>query len=159
MANFVRYVIAVLCFAASAGCLALWGRSATQQDVVVGPTYLSTSRGIMLDTVDEVVVATTVLERPSSPNRKRFNKEWKYLARPEVAMAARREQLAPMFERSGQFLFSLEDEMAYFPLWYPALVFALTGVGVLRFRRQFTIRAALICGAVVAALLGMFVAL
>ena len=159
MGKFVRYGLAAVVFAASVGCLALWGRSATQQDVVVGPTYLSTSRGIMLDTGDGVVVATTVLERPSSPNRKRFNKEWKYLARPEVAMAGRREQLAPILERSGQLLFSLEDEMAYFPLWYPALVFALTGVGVLRFRRQFTIRAALICFAVLAALLGMFVAL
>ncbi|WP_145434493.1 hypothetical protein [Lacipirellula limnantheis] len=41
----------------------------------------------------------------------------------------------------------------YFPLWYPALVFALAGAGVIRFRRQFSIRSALIAFAVVAALL------
>ena len=47
----------------------------------------------------------------------------------------------------------------YFPLWYPALIFALAGVAVLRFRRQFSIRSALVCLTVVAALLGMVVAL
>ncbi|MBA4107739.1 MAG: hypothetical protein C0485_18555 [Pirellula sp.] len=47
----------------------------------------------------------------------------------------------------------------YFPLWYPALVFALAGVGVLSFRRRFSIRSALICLTVVAALLGIVVAL
>jgi len=47
----------------------------------------------------------------------------------------------------------------YFPLWYPALVFALAGVGVLRFRRQFSIRSALVAVSVVAALLGMTVIL
>lgn len=47
----------------------------------------------------------------------------------------------------------------YFPLWYPALIFALAGVGVFRFRGQFSIRSALVCLAVVAALLGMTVIL
>ncbi|WP_145434263.1 hypothetical protein [Lacipirellula limnantheis] len=41
------------------------------------------------------------------------------------------------------------------PLWYPALIFALAGVGVICFRRQFSIRSALIAFAVVAALLAM----
>lgn len=159
MGKLVRYGLAAICFAASIGCLALWQRSTTQQDVVVGPTYLSSRRGIMLDTVDGVGLATIVFERPSSPNRQRFQRGWEYLARPEVVMAGRREQLTPMFAQSGRFLFSLEDEMAYFPLWYPALVFALAGVGVLRFRRQFTIRSALIVTTIVAALIGMTVVL
>ncbi|QDT75734.1 hypothetical protein [Lacipirellula limnantheis] len=47
----------------------------------------------------------------------------------------------------------------FFPLWYPALVFALAGVGVLRFRRQFSIRSALICVSIVAVLLAMAVTL
>ncbi len=46
-------------------------------------------------------------------------------------------------------------DMIYFPLWYPALIFALGGVGVLRFRRQLSIRLALVCLTVAAALLGM----
>jgi hypothetical protein len=47
----------------------------------------------------------------------------------------------------------------YFPLWYPALIFALSGVGVLRFRRQFSIRTALVATTVVAALVAMAVIL
>ncbi|WP_168206986.1 hypothetical protein [Lacipirellula limnantheis] len=43
----------------------------------------------------------------------------------------------------------------FLPLWYSALIFALAGVGVIRFRRQFSIRSALIAFAVVAALLAM----
>ena len=44
-----------------------------------------------------------------------------------------------------------------FPLWYSALIFALAGVCVHRFRRQFSIRSALVAVSVVAALLGMAV--
>ena len=49
--------------------------------------------------------------------------------------------------------------MVFFPLWYPALIFALAGVAALRIRRQFSIRSALVALSVVAALLGMIVAL
>jgi hypothetical protein len=42
-----------------------------------------------------------------------------------------------------------------FPLWYPALIFALAGVGVLRLGRRFTLRSAIIATTVVAGLLGM----
>ena len=43
--------------------------------------------------------------------------------------------------------------------WYPAIVFALAAVGVLRLGKPFTIRSALIATTVVAVLLGMVVAL
>ena len=59
--------------------------------------------------------------------------------------------------KMGQF--GIVSPFCYFPLWYPPLVFALGGVGVLRFRCQLSIRSALICVSVVAALLGMVVAL
>ena len=42
------------------------------------------------------------------------------------------------------------------PLWYPALIFAFAGVGILRVGR-FTLRSALIATTVVAKLLGMAV--
>jgi hypothetical protein len=45
------------------------------------------------------------------------------------------------------------------PLWYASLVFAVAGVAALRFRRQFSIRSALMAVSVVATLLGMVVAL
>ncbi len=47
----------------------------------------------------------------------------------------------------------------FFPQWYASLIFALAGVAVLRFRRQFSIRSTLVAVSVVAALLGMAVVL
>jgi hypothetical protein len=47
----------------------------------------------------------------------------------------------------------------FFPLWFPAVTFALAGVGTLRLGRRFTLRSALIATTVVAGLLGMVVAL
>ncbi|MBA4106139.1 MAG: hypothetical protein C0485_10295 [Pirellula sp.] len=55
--------------------------------------------------------------------------------------------------------FGVSDTELLFPLWYPALIFALAGVAALRFRRQFSIRSALLALSIVAALLGMAVAL
>lgn len=55
--------------------------------------------------------------------------------------------------------FGRVPQATYFPLWYPALVSALVGVGVVRFRRQFSIRSALVAITVVAALTGMAVIL
>jgi hypothetical protein len=46
-----------------------------------------------------------------------------------------------------------------FPLWYPALIFALSGVALLRLGRRFTLRSAIIATTVVAGLLGMAVIL
>lgn len=66
---------------------------------------------------------------------------------------------ATQAEMDSRGMFWRTGNMTFFPLWYPALIFALTGVAALRFRRQFSIRSALICVSVVAALLGMVVAL
>ena len=67
--------------------------------------------------------------------------------------------IRPHVKAQSRFRPSDEVMQVYFPLWYPALVFALAGVGVIRFRRQFSIRSALIAFAVVAALLAMPLAL
>ena len=62
----------------------------------------------------------------------------------------------------GGQLFRFGSEMGRaefsFPLWYPALVFALAAVAAIRIRR-FTLRSALVGMSVVAPLLGMVVAL
>ena len=47
----------------------------------------------------------------------------------------------------------------YFPLWYPALIFALAGVAALKLGRRFTLRLAIIATTVVAGLLGVIVTL
>jgi hypothetical protein len=65
----------------------------------------------------------------------------------------------PADARLGPEQFGWTGPGVYFPLWYASLIFALAGVGVLRVSRQFSIRSALICVSVVAALMGMTVAL
>jgi len=59
----------------------------------------------------------------------------------------------------GRFHFSTVPAIVYFPFWYPALLFALAGIGLLRLGRRFTLRSAMIATTVVAGLLGMAVAL
>ena len=71
----------------------------------------------------------------------------------------RRVRLESVIENLNNEPFGRLRHEFYFPLWYPALIFALAGVGVLRFRRQFSIRSAFIAVSIVAALLGMVVAL
>jgi hypothetical protein len=51
----------------------------------------------------------------------------------------------------------MRQHSLHFPLWYPALIFALAGVATLRLGRCFTIRSAIIATTVVAGLLGMAV--
>jgi hypothetical protein len=53
--------------------------------------------------------------------------------------------------------FFTRNEYVYFPLWSPALIFALAGVVALRLSGRFTIRSALIATTVVAVLLGIWV--
>ena len=154
MAKYVRYALAIVCFAASVGCVALWWRSKSKPDELRQSIYDLSTKTIYLQSYGGVEVASLFGRSRSHPPKD----GWYFKT----------------FERDGylreafdRFDAALKDEgtfgtMAggvYFPLWYPALVFALAGVGVLRFRRRFTIRAALICVSVVAALLGMAVAL
>ena len=142
MAKFVRYALAAVCFAASVGCLALWWRSMTHMDQVGGPIgsayvfHFLTSQG-------SGVVGLHYLQRVDSI-------DWAVRSRP-ISKTLRVPKPASSF--------GTKDDNAYFPLWYPALIFALAGVAALRFRRQFSIRAALITVSVVAALLGIAVAL
>ena len=63
------------------------------------------------------------------------------------------------FDRTyqSQGYFATAARSVYFPLWYPALIFALAGGAALRFGRRFTLRSAIIVTTVVAGLLGMAV--
>jgi hypothetical protein len=59
--------------------------------------------------------------------------------------------------REGE-VFGQDDFGAvFFPLWYPALIFALARVAALRLGRRFTLRMAIIATTVVAGLLGIAV--
>jgi hypothetical protein len=147
MAKFIRHALATFCFAASVGCLALWWRSIYRWDVY---EWLSQPPlcGQILQTIDGMSVVE-------------FNHEYLYAPidnRTYFHTSVRANgQLSDELEKHG--LFYARGTRAHFPVWYPALIFALAGVGALRFRRRFSIRSALICLSVVAALLGMVVAL
>ncbi len=54
---------------------------------------------------------------------------------------------------------AVDENNLFFPLWYPALIFALAGVASLRLGRRFTLRSAIIATTIVAGLLGMAVGL
>jgi hypothetical protein len=143
MAKVIRYALATICFAASVGCLALWWRSYSYADLLISPSSSGSSEfmygsasGSAYFVLDETMQPSPTWRHSSSS----FGDTLDDGDRPPR-------------------MFGVYDVGIWFPLWYPALVFALTGVAALRFRRQFSIRAALIAVSVVAALLGMVVAL
>jgi hypothetical protein len=146
MAKFIRYALATACFAASVGCLALWWRSESRR-VIFRTTNPPDRRGIIC----ECGYATAFRYQGSGGGQLSSV----FVTEPRNAFHDANLQLK--LEQLGQF--GASDTELLFPLWYPALIFALTGVAALRFRRQFSIRSALIAVTIVSALLGMVVAL
>jgi len=86
-------------------------------------------------------------------------KQWRY--RNGIVNSSLRELKTdlPRFKAAHFVLPYRHDYSCYFPLWYPVLIFALAGVGVLRLNRRFTLRSVIIAMTVVAVLLGMAVIL
>jgi hypothetical protein len=149
----IRYALATFCFAASVGCLALWWRSMTTWDLLNVPSYAAPGRALNLQAFSGTATVFLVSEGVSS--RLGFgvssSQKWRH-----TAMAI---QLRDEYPQSGVSIDDAFQRMprgVYFPLWYPALVFA---IATLRFRRQFSIRSALVGLTVVAALLGTVVTL
>lgn len=153
MLKFIRYAFAAFFFAASVGCLALWWRSSIHKDTVI----------VGLVTQDNLLGFRSSTDRGSVhliPARFSPKFSWQY--RKENVKQWDRNSTTQFVKSHGHFVVTPYDDdgaEVYFPLWYPALLFALAGVGILRFRRQFSIGSALISLTVVAALLGMIVAL
>ena len=145
MATTLRYALTTVCFAPCLGCLALWGWSLKNPQHVLY-AGLSTewieSRVQLWDVVAEVGVAAPIVAPPP-----------KYLWYEFTFMGEK-----PAGWGAGD-NFGVTQNSIYFPLWYPALIFALAGVGVLRFRRQFSIRSIMIATTIVASLIGMAVTL
>ena len=150
MANLIRYALATLCFAVSIGFLALWWRSFNYSETFSGPSvfqgemlYLHALRGT--GTLGTQVIARTP--------------HWKYGSRPRAEVES---PDSTDGDEHGRRFGAVWKDAAWFitfPVLYPALVFALAGLGVLRFRRQFSIRTALIATTIVAALIAMAVIL
>ena len=152
MLTYLRYTLATVCFAASVGCLALWWRSISTIDEwtirAPGPRLGSCIDGA------SYLGYMALGAQPLSNNDS--NLRWRFESHPVTPGHV--VTFGAEVASGGRFRV-IENRVVYFPLWYPALIFALAGVAALRFRRQFSIRSALVCLTVVAALLGMAVAL
>jgi hypothetical protein len=155
MAKFIRYALATVCFAASVGCLALWWRSMSKWEVHNLRPPIGSTRVVNINTYYGTV---SIALLPEDFSRHLTFNAGENRAYHDLGKREIHDGLLTLHRRHGMFG-SASQIGGYFPLWYPALIFALAGVGVLRFRRQFSIRSALIVVTVVAALLGMVVAL
>jgi hypothetical protein len=142
MLTYIRYLLASVCFAASVGCLALWWRSYSYADLVISPSHTGSYEGMVGSARG---LAYVVVDEPMQPSP-----VWRH--------SASRLRI-DLDDEDPSRMFGVYDAGIWFPLWYPALIFALAGGGVLRFRRQFSIRSALVATTVVAALIGMAVTL
>jgi len=154
MTKFIRYDLAIVCFAASIACLALWWRSMEYRDMLIGPSFLAPTRALYFESFDGVLSTTLLTESKSAIG---FNSQWSRWYPSDTQW--RRNQIRDRAAMSGRFGIEEDELCAYLPIWFLSLVFALAGVGALCFRRQFSIRSALVTMGVVAALLGMVVAL
>jgi len=152
MLKLTRYVLATVCFAASVGCLALWWRSEKLPMVESVSGTFNKNKSLAVTTYcGRCDVA--LLDFATTPWRFRMNGPY------DSEFRARntgypRFKLEANFSRPTRGLY-----VCHFPLWYPALIFALAGFASLRLGRRFTLRSALIATTVVAGLLGMAVIL
>lgn len=160
MLTYLRYALATVCFALSVGCLGLWWRSHNYRDACIGPVlneenviYLESWQG--LGWIASLGRGAALYADQSftfrSPDR-----QWQFLSEESLEMT---QEMRTKDRRGQSRLFGHTARSCYFPLWFPALVFTLAGVGVLRLGRRFTIRSAIIATTVVAGLLGIVVAL
>lgn len=151
MLAYLRYALAIACFAACLGCL--WWRHASVagKDYSPGPIQIGgywfegeSGRGTLMITAKPVTaVIRVVFTEPLIPTEKLLMAtKWWRLAAFDQAIS-----------RSGQF--GVQPRAVHFPLWYPALIFALAGIAALRLGRRFTLRAAIIATTVVAILLAI----
>ena len=141
MLKAIRYTLAAICLAASMGCLALWWRSMSNRDFFTGPSLAGRVQCLQFSN-------GRVIYRPPD----------KYV-RPGKVWRSNPISDTSGWDQYGSESFGRRQDHLYFPLWFPALVFALAAVAAMRVGRQFTLRSALVGMSVVAALLGMVVAL
>ena len=139
MIKAIRYTLAAICLAASVGCLALWWRSMSATMMVTWKP--STFRLTSLEAEMGRCYLGSELDPSGLPP------DWRWRTRFNGP-----ENWHDKFGKVPQRAF------VYFPLWFPALVFALASAAAIRIRR-FTLRSALVGIGVVAVLLGMVVAL
>ena len=154
MLTHLRYALATVCFAASVGCLALWWRSEHHIDLV--SVYLTSN------TYGQIGTYCGQCGLGLHTNASLAGKYWEHTSEPMYIEYRISVMHRPKFETSSRPVPLAQNRMYYschFPLWYSSLIFAFAGVGIIRFRRQFSIRSALIVTTIAATLIGMAVIL
>jgi hypothetical protein len=146
MAKFIRYALATVFFAASVGCLALWGWNFARREMLDGAGLVVASTELEVEVYQGIAA---VWASTTTPNVTKWQVK--------SVRLQNEARFAGILRQRGRF--GAIGPAIFFPLWYPALIFAIAGVAALRFRRQFSIRSALIAVSVAAAWLGMDVAL
>ncbi len=147
MLKVLHYALATFCFAASVGCLALWGWVETHSRWDVAASYYTTQHGLHFESIDGVAILW-VGKGVGQDGWKIDSMELRSVPLLAVENALQQHRL-----------FGRTDQWVYFPLWYPALIFTLAGIAALRLGRRFTLRSAIIATTVVTGLLGMAVAM
>lgn len=144
MAKFIRYALVSLCFAVSVSCFAMWGCGFTVEDRLAAPQYFLPARFLLLECCKGYAIVTSADQdvRPS-PTYQRIPQN------SDVRLAAIESRIA----KGKQFC--VVGRTLYFPLWYPAIVLASMGVGVLRLGNRFTIRSMILTTTVISLLLGI----
>jgi hypothetical protein len=144
----LRYFLATVCFAASVGCLAWRAGNLARREALDKVTLSVNSTSWNVEAFNGVAVTWVEACSPGS-----WNLQWKSVQMTDIAQALFHE----LTSEQGQI--GAFEHALYFPLWYPALIFTLVGVGVLRLGRRFSLRSAIVATTVVAGLLGMAAAL
>jgi hypothetical protein len=148
MLTYLRYALATFCFAASVGCLGLWEWSHQQR---ITCQVQSATKHSFIEARGGYLTVHPCDMRASSVGSSIYT-FWSKESQDTDDLF-----LSVVIANSG--MFGVYHSLLHFPLWYPALIFALAGVGILRLGRRFTIRSAIIATTVVAGLLGMAVIL
>jgi hypothetical protein len=150
MLTYLRYALATICFTLSVACLALWWRSETYLEYVrlKNPTHYAA-------VVCRTAYGHCEISYYGPVMGLAFGVEVKH-RRTELGNFRPSGSPGPLWGGAKSFVGA--RRLVFFPLWYPALVSGLAGIGVLRLGR-FTILSATIATTVVAGLFGMAVAL
>lgn len=148
MFTHLRYSLATIFFAFGVGCLALWWRSIRIHDIVFVQTMSPVQLRVGIDSYSGLGEISLFPNRGGAAQQARFQ-----LTSLEAPTSYAKREIV----RTGWFW--RYGSRCRFPLWYPALIFALAGIASLRLGRRFTIRSAIIAMTVVANLFGMAVAL
>ncbi|QDT71740.1 hypothetical protein [Lacipirellula limnantheis] len=145
---FLRYALATLCFAASAICLMWFGRSQTCQ--IVSQIQKSYFQG-EVETFNGMVGVRMHHQKVAQVG----GQSGSFRGFPPESLI--REWPGPLDVAKGKF--GYRQGVVYFPLLYPALIFALAGVASIRLGCRFTLSSAIVATTVMTGLLGIAVIL